>query len=223
LSNGDLKKSVYNHIMEDILSYEFRPNDILNEKDLVERYGCSKSPVREALLTLCNEGVLRSIPRYGYEVVRITTDDIREMLQYRYILEGALLSFYYDKYTDRQIQQLEAIDAKCSESDKDVWAHWAHNTNFHLKLLSFCNNNYAVDAFIKTMDGLKRAYAQVYWNNLDDSSLAMDTRNHESIIQCLRNKDLPNLLHYLRKDLSDFGGANFSFDLNLEKINLKLL
>ena len=220
---GSIKQTVYNRIMEDILSLEFRPNDIINEKDLVERYGCSKSPVREALLSLCNERVLRSIPRYGYEVVRITTDDIREMLQYRYVLEGGLLSTCYDKFSERQIRQLEVIDEKCSASDKEVWEHWKHNTNFHLQLISLCNNNYAVDALTKTMDALKRAYAQLYWNMLDDSSLSMDTRHHGKIIECLRQKDLDNLLLYLREDLSDFGGVNAGVDLILETITLPRL
>ena len=69
-----LKDSIYKAIMQDILSYEYKPNDILNEKALVEKYGCSKSPVREALLELCADNVLRSIPRYGYEVIRVTRD-----------------------------------------------------------------------------------------------------------------------------------------------------
>jgi DNA-binding GntR family transcriptional regulator len=209
-----IRDKIYNLIMEDILTYEYKPNDILNEKNLVEKYGCSKTPVREALLSLCDECVLRSIPRYGYEVVRITTEDIKEMLQYRYILEGGLISRSLDKFSERQIEHLQEIDNKCSESDKDVWEHWKHNTRFHMKLLSFCDNHYAVEAYNKTMDRLKRAYAQLYWNHMDNASLSLDTRYHGEIIQCLRDKDLENLLLNLRKDLSSFGGLNFAFDLN---------
>ena len=69
---SSLKDTIYKAILQDILSYEYKPNDILNEKALVEKYGCSKSPVREALLELCADNILRSIPRYGYEVIRVT-------------------------------------------------------------------------------------------------------------------------------------------------------
>ena len=66
-----LKDAIYNAILESIISQEYRPNQVLNEKTLVEKYGCSKSPVREALVSLCNDNVLRNIPRYGYEVVNV--------------------------------------------------------------------------------------------------------------------------------------------------------
>lgn len=211
-----IKERIYDLIMDDILSLEYKPNDILNEKILVEKYGCSKTPVREALLSLCDEGVLRSIPRYGYEVVRITTDDIREMLQYRFILESGLLSRSLDSFGGRQLDRLSEINDKCTEFDKDVWEHWRYNTSFHMKMISYCGNSYAMDALGKTMDRLKRAYAQLYWNHLDKSSLSMDTRYHKDLIQCLRSRDTDKLLVYLQKDLNDFGGANFSFDLKLK-------
>lgn len=211
-----IKEKVYNLIMEDILSLEYKPNDILNEKDLVEKYGYSKSPVREALLSLCDERVLRCIPRYGYEVVRITTDDIRDMLQFRYILEGGLLSRCMYKFTPRQIERLEAIHAKCTEADKDVWEHWKYNTHFHLTMLSYCNNSYAVDALSKTMDSLKRAYAQANWNHLDSPSLSMDTRYHADILRSLRDRDLDAFIINFRHDLSNFGGLDYSKELNLE-------
>lgn len=86
-----LKDIVYDAIMEDIYAGVHKPGDILNEGTLVAKYRCSKSPVREALIALCENHVLRNIPRYGYEVTRLTMDDIREMLEFRYCLEGGAL------------------------------------------------------------------------------------------------------------------------------------
>ena len=86
-SEMSLKDTIYNAVLEDILSMEYRPREILNEKTLIEKYDCSKSPVREALIALCSDNVLRSIPRYGYEVVQLTVEDINEMIQFRYIFQ----------------------------------------------------------------------------------------------------------------------------------------
>ena len=214
---GSIKEKVYNMIMEDILSFEFRPNDILNEKTLIEKYGYSKTSVREALITLCEEGVLRTLPRYGYEVVRITTDDIRDMLQSRCILEMGLLSISYESFTEKQLARLEEIDDECTACDEDIWEHWRLNTYFHLKMISYCNNPYADELLQKTMDRLKRAYAQMYWNNRYHSSLSMDTRYHKEIIRCIRERDIENLKKAIVCDLSEFGGQNFLADMYLEK------
>ena len=66
-NEGNLKAQIYTKIFEDIIRGEYGPEDVLREKALVEKFHVSKSPVREALIELCKEGVLRSIPRYGYE------------------------------------------------------------------------------------------------------------------------------------------------------------
>lgn len=211
---ASLKDNLYAAILKDILSHEYRPNEILNEKTLVEKYGCSKTPVREALHSLCNDNVLRSIPRYGYEVVRLTMEDVRDMLQFRYILESGLLSANYRRFNTAQIERLAAIDERCNAADTDVWAHWASNSEFHLKMTTFCNNNYAVEELRKCMDRLKRAYAQFYWNNPDSASLSVDTKNHARIIRCLREKNLAGVLEFLRDDLSDFGGHQYAYGMN---------
>ncbi len=132
-----LKDTIYNAIMEDIFLLEYKPGDILNEKALVEKYECSKSPVREALLELCKDNVLRNIPRYGYEVVKITMDDVREMIEFRYLLEAGILRKQYSDLTEVHFSVLEDIDKQCRKRENTMWEHWSLNTEFHLKLIGF--------------------------------------------------------------------------------------
>ena len=212
---SSLKDQIYHAILEDILSHEYRPKEILNEQALVAKYGCSKTPVREALLSLCNDNVLRNIPRYGYEIIRLTTEDVRDMLQFRYVLESGILSAHLPRFTSSQIDRLSAIDQQCTAAESDVWLHWACNCEFHMKMLAFCNNNYALEELQKCMDRLKRAYAQFYWDNLDSVSLSMDTRNHQAILQSLKDNDLDGLRTHLKNDLNDFGGLQHNFGISL--------
>lgn len=214
-----LKDQVYELILEDILSYEYKPNDILNEKALVEKYSYSKTPVREALLSLCNDKILRNIPRCGYEVIRITTDDIRDLLQYRYITEKGLLTFHYTRFSEQQLNRLAALDEKCAAYDRDIWEHWKYNTEFHLQLVAFCNNSYALEIMQKTMNRLRQAYAQLCWNNLQDASLAVDTQYHAHILENLRARNLEGVLHYLKRDLSSFGSSYFNLELSLDSFD----
>ena len=204
-----LKDTIYSAIMDGIFSMEYRPGDILNEKKLVERYNCSKSPVREALIELCNENVLRSIPRYGYEVVRLTAEDIAEMIEFRLILEGGVLRERYWRITPSQFKRLEEINDKCELENVDAWTHWEYNTEFHIRLIGYCGSNYALEELTRCMSRLKRAYAQFYWGKWDDGIPHTDTRNHVKIIECLRGGDIDGALCYLKDDLSDFGGLKY--------------
>jgi len=204
-SDTTLKDSIYNLVLESIFTNEFRPNQIINEKDLVARYGCSKSPVREGLLSLCKDNVLRSIPRCGYEVVRLTREDVENMLRTRYLLEGGMLCFTYDKFSPSQLQRLEEIDAECTKAHSDIHAHWKYNTMFHRMLLEPSQNEYAQDAVEQTMGRLKRAYFQFFWSRRDEFDLSDDTKTHQRIIDALRRKDIKAAIMELRDDLQHFG------------------
>ena len=208
-----LKDYVHNAILEDILSYRLKPGEIINEKSMVERFGCSKSPVREALLTLCNENVLRSLPRYGYEVVRLTQQEIREMMEIRMVLELGFVQKYYHTITEEQIRELESINEKCMDENADAETHWKYNTQFHLKLMEYWGNEFAVDALGRCLFSQTRAYIQSYWEKERTTAYSLDTRHHAEIIAALRAKDLDGLVKAIRLDYHDFGGPD-SFTMN---------
>ena len=86
-----LKNMVYQAILNGIFTDEYKPNQIINEQELVQKFGCSKTPIREALVTLCNEGILRSFPRFGYQVVSVSREEAQNILDFRLVLEGGYL------------------------------------------------------------------------------------------------------------------------------------
>ncbi len=208
---ANLKEFVYNSILEDIYSSVYASGDILNEKALVEKYKCSKSPVREALLSLCADGVLKNIPRYGYEVIRLTKEDIFEMLQFRLALEGGILRERYKNISPEDFQELERLNQFCKINDIDARTHFEHNIRFHIKLVQSCGNAYATEQLRQCMIRLKRAYAQFYWNPNIDIMYSRDTRHHDEILEDLRHGRIDEALFNLRADLSDFGGTSMFF------------
>lgn len=199
-----LKTQIQNQILESIFSAEFQAQQILTEKELTERYHCSKSPVREALVSLCSEGVLRSIPRCGYQVIQLTKDDIDEILSYRQILETGFLKSCYNRITPAQIDKLEAYNKFCMCQSENLKDHWVHNSNFHLYLISCSGNRFAYHELKRSMDILYRAYAQYYWFSWDDSISISDVRTHKKIIQCIRSKNVQDIGDIFEADLSDF-------------------
>lgn len=201
---NSLKSIVYQETLDGIIRGEYKANQIINEQELVTKFGFSKSPVREALIALCNEGILKNIPRYGYEVIRLTSKDAHEILHFRFILEGGLLLRCYKQITEEQIAELYRLDNLCNESAEDMWVHWEHNINFHLKLISYSDNTYAYHQLQKSMDILKRAYAQFYWDKWDAEYNPVDMRYHSKILSCIQSRHIDKALEYLELDLADF-------------------
>ena len=123
--------------MNDIIGGVYKQGEILNEKQLIEKYGVSKSPIRDALIELCNEGVLVSYPRYGYEIVRINEKEIRDIVEFRAMVEGECLRGMAAGMSQEDLKELKEYTLSLSQEiteDFPVLKHWENNTRFHLKL-----------------------------------------------------------------------------------------
>ena len=156
-----LKNMVYQAILNGIFTDEYKPNQIINEQELVQKFGCSKTPIREALVTLCNEGILRSFPRFGYQVVSVSREEAQNILDFRLVLEGGYLRQSIGHITEENLAELAEIDERCKQSTDSVWDHWEANTAFHLKLISFSGNAYAYQELERTMNVLKTCLCSV--------------------------------------------------------------
>jgi len=201
--SGSLKTLVYNTLMEEIVRGGYRPGEILTEGRLLERFDCSRAPIREALASLCGEGVLKNLPRFGYEVIRITMDDIRQMLQFRRLVEGGVMADTCRWFTEEDYRELYAMAEECSREGSSMWEHWEQNTRFHLKLLSLSRNEYAVRQLRSAMALLKVAYGQHYWGRWD-SAYTADTHCHFRILDALKVGDAEEAARQLARDLEDF-------------------
>ena len=206
-----LKEAVYDYVLEGILNNEFRPDQVINEKELIQRCGYSKTSVREGLVMLCNDNVLRSIPRYGYEIVRMTREDVENVLSLRYLLEGGALQATFDQFTPANLSRLGEINEACTQHHTDIWRHWESNTQFHLALLAPLKNEFAAKILGDLMARLKRAYSQFFWDRLDAFDLADDTYLHQFIIEALANRNRSLVLKLLQEDLQRFGDFQCSF------------
>lgn len=201
-----LKQTIYTKLLNSILKNEFKVNQVLSEKALVEMYNVSKSPVREALIELCNEGILRSIPRYGYEILKLTNSDIQEIQKYRLILEGECLKTYWDMITPANIKSLRDLyeSTDKNKSNFDILTHWAMNSDFHLLLISFFGNKYIYDNLKTSLFTLARARAQLCFDKWNNLSCPDKAECHCKIINALESNNKDDAIKYLIEDIKTF-------------------
>ena len=146
-----LSEKIHDEILELIIKNASEEEQVLNEKRLVELFGVSKAPVREALIKLCSEGVLRNVPRYGYVVVKMKEKDARDILKLRCILELEALKDGFDAIVQYHLEDIKRhIDnaALMQQEPVDVWKVWEDNEAFHLLLASYADNQ-LLNKFLK--------------------------------------------------------------------------
>lgn len=159
------KEQVYDHIFSDVLEGNFPLDQFITEKQLMERYQVGKAPVREALIELCNENVLRSIPRLGYQVTPVTERNIMDATELRLMLELGALKKTRQNFNAGMQTQISRLNQdwwqEAISGEIDVKKRWQHNSLFHTTLCSFAGNELAVETVSKLIQIEWRAYAQM--------------------------------------------------------------
>ena len=200
-----LKAQFYETILSRITHMQYNAGDILTEKLLAEEFNVSKSPIREALLDLCSEGLLRNIPRYGYEITAITNEEVAEMNEFRIALECSFLGRRYRLIDDEAISRLENIKRETDTiTCNEVINHWNRNSAFHLTLFSCYKNKYAERCLKATLRRLGIAYVRNYWGGLHSTKAEIRPLVHARIIASLKEGKAEEAVRELEEDIRNF-------------------
>lgn len=104
-----LRIRVFNAIENAILDGEYKDGDSLNELRLSKELGVSRTPVREALMQLELEGLVRNVPNKGAVVIGVTGQDIHDIYEIRIRIEGLASRLCAENITEDELRALEQI------------------------------------------------------------------------------------------------------------------
>lgn len=98
----NLSDIVIEYITQKILTGEYREGDRILESKIAEELKISRAPVREGIIELQNQGLLKYIPRKGNFVTRMTIEDIREVFDIRLLIENDIIEILIKEKKLRQ-------------------------------------------------------------------------------------------------------------------------
>ena len=107
-----LGEHAYETIRRDIIRCELDPGSEASEAALASRLGLGKAPIRVALARLCQEGLVRPLPRRGYIVTPITIKDVHEILEMRMALEPVAARMAVGRLDVAELRSLTAWAAR---------------------------------------------------------------------------------------------------------------
>lgn len=198
-----LTDKVHDAILELIIKNVSQDEIVFNESQLMEVFGVSKAPVREALIRLCSEGVLKTIPRYGYVVVRLTEKDEKDVIQMRILLETEALKTNFDYIVPYRLNEIkEQIERSHVGGTMDVWQLWKLNEEFHLMLASYGNNQILTRFLLESLQIHKRIYAKRWWKDQNTMEINSDSAPHLEIYRALKDGDLEAGMRALKRDIA---------------------
>ena len=149
--------------------------------------------------------MLRSIPRYGYEIVTLTEGEVRDILKFRVLVECNSLPVVLKQARHDELEEMAAYTRTSPSGDQDVWDAWDNNSKYHLQLIAMGGNRYCYDQLKRSLSILKRAYAQFYWDQWRRVRFHFNSEHHIQITDALMRGDLETARHVLEEDISSFG------------------
>ncbi len=213
-SNG-LATKAYLKVREAILSGKHLPGEALYEVHLAERFGMSRTPVREALQVLAREGFVDALPGRGFLVPRWSHQDVRELYELRESLEGFATACAAKNITPAEIAELKALHAEYVEAP-DLQLLVQLGDQFHNRIVTYGRNK----RLTKILDSLKAQISMTRVSQLRDIEGRRDesTREHGAILDAIikRDGDLAerNARHHIR---SSYESTLLAFRLGTDR------
>ncbi len=157
---GSRVEEAYSAIRRRILDNVYPPGHQALEGDLADELAISRTPVREALIRLANEGLVEVIPRHGMRVLPVSPTDMREIYVVLTALESAAAELLAQRRPNEAELQplLEAtrdMTRALAADDLDAWA--TADERFHQGLVELAGNRTLIDAVARLGDRVHRA------------------------------------------------------------------
>ncbi len=191
-----LNDKAYTAIKDKILSHELEPGTRLIDSQLAEKYGISRTPVRDAIRKLAEEGLVVPCGRKGYAVFQPTRQDIMEIYELRLILDHALVRKLINQVIPsdyaRYMEILNEIESRVKKNMENGASDFTqYDEEFHSSLIRLLNNSRIASIYDDNRTQCKGFRQQTA---LDENRRAKANQMHLRLVEGLKNLDLEKAL-----------------------------
>ncbi len=188
-SNHNLRDKAYKKIYNALLVGKFKPGERIFEEDISSQLNISRTPVRQAMRKLEEQGLIDIIPYKGSKVSEINQEEAMDLLEMCELLEVYLCKKACKEATNKDIEELKSTSKsfKKAYKNENMEKMQLSNFEFHMKIAE-CNKNvlsYKMYKNIRSRMNLISVYTLPF-SNRDRLSI----EEHEDIIQAIDNSDV---------------------------------
>ena len=185
-----LREVVFMTLRRQILRGELKPGERLMEISLANKLGVSRTPIREAIRKLENEGLVEMLPRRGAHVAEITRQELNDVLEIRRSLEELAIRKACSYMTEKDIRELreteESFAILVARKDADLVKLGQADERFHEIIYQGTNNR----RLVQILNNLREQMYRFRVEYLKDTEIReVLVREHDSIVKALENRD----------------------------------
>lgn len=188
LKVNSLNEQAYFLIKEKIINKEFLPGMRLVDSALAEQFGISRTPCRDAIRKLADEGLVISSDKKGYSVFLPSEKDIYEIYEVRYLIEAAAIKKLIEEIIPRNPAVLEDIEKAYKQTlYVDMEQKVTETEKFHMSIILPLNNS-RLTANYKDLLTQTRVFR---CNTLSDNEKQKQTQYcHEKLFEAIKAQNI---------------------------------
>ena len=209
-----LSEQLLEAIEERIVTGEFPPGARLDEVDLAEAFGVSRTPIREALIRLASIHMIEKMPRKGWAVAPASPRRLCEMFEFMAEMEALCGRFAARRATPFQLQQLLAAHEAC-RGVNDPDDYYRLNEVFHVALYQASGNEFLIE---QTLEMQRRARPYRCLQLRAPARIAASFAEHERIVAAIRANDADLAAERLRQHVMVQGERFANLVQSVEKL-----
>ncbi len=203
---GLLSDQIRNALADEITAGAFAAGAALDEQDLADRFGASRTPVREALRQLAANGLVKMRPRRGVVVARMTPERIMDMFETCAEIEAMCVRLATYRITPIERSRLMELhdSSRALVAAKDVDGYDAFNTQFHEAIYAATHNGFMAEQAISVRARLK-AFRRAQLRHA--SRVERSREEHDSIMTSIAQGDGEEAARRMRAHMMNAAGA----------------
>ncbi|CDY76862.1 Predicted regulator PutR for proline utilization, GntR family [Caballeronia glathei] len=197
-----LHDTVVEHIRRFIVEGVLEPGKKLNERELCETLGISRTPLREALKVLAAEGLIEISPNRGASVWKMSEAELRETFELMSGLEAFSGELACERITPAEIADIKALHYAmlACRAQNDLAGYYSRNQAIHDKINEAARNSQLRQTYVAVN---RRLQALRFRSNFQIPKWDRAIHDHDEMLKALDDRDGRRLATILRQHLLD--------------------
>src|SRR5437762_285433 len=202
ISNLALFEEVDERIRQRIFNRELKPGERIDEQALARDFGISRTPLREALKVLHNEGLVKLVPRRGCFVAKLTEKDVDEIYAMIGLLEAASAARAAEVATAADIARLRRVTQRMAQmaAEGNYKRYFDANLAAHETVLELAGNLWQKNV-IQYLRSMCRLYPYVSVGKIP-GRLEESLQEHEELLAAIEAHDSARAEAVMRRHIS---------------------
>ncbi len=194
--NHLLRVQVYDYLQKQMRIGALEPGSSISVNTMIKELGISRTPLREALLLLQEQGFVSILPQRGVKINALTIDDVKDIYEILGGIESRVILSVFDKIGATQIKQMKQFNKTIESAlaKENIIKHNQANINFHDVFLNLSENQ-------RLLRYVKNLKMQLYDFPRRDFGEQWNTKNlhqHKEFVELIEKGKALDAADYLR-------------------------